>query len=198
LNCFAYLPECLALASNTALTLGAMPTAFGWAWENTRHFRNQQRLATIPIDSQRPCNRLSHSTRPAFQLPPLFPKSTPCQSNCHGWPNATHAHPKCGGHGTRRLRSLLPRASHESSHFARKHVEGFAEVPGTSVWRLEARQVTEDFLPAAWGQCLPVPHGLRVPEKCLLEPLGHGMLGAVSIARVKNDLHAHAITHRRT
>jgi hypothetical protein len=40
--------------------------------------------------------------------------------------------------GNARLRSVLPRARHESSRFARKHLEGFAEVPGTSVWRREA------------------------------------------------------------
>jgi hypothetical protein len=41
-------------------------------------------------------------------------------------------------------------------------------------------------------------HRVRIPGERLLEPRGHGMLGAVSIARVELDLHPHTITHCRT
>jgi hypothetical protein len=49
-----------------------------------------------------------------------------------------------------------------------------------------------------WDQCCPVLQGLRIPGERLPEPPGHGMLRAVSIARVEIDLHAHAITQCRT
>lgn len=77
-------------------------------------------------------------------------------------------------------------------------MEGFSQVPGTSVRRIEAREVAKYLLFAARDQRGPVLHGLRIPGERLFELAGHAVLRAVFIAHVELNFHAHAITHRCT
>jgi hypothetical protein len=70
-----------------------------------------------------------------------------------------------------------------------------AEVSAARLRRFEIREIAQHLLLAAWGQRFPVVRGLGIVDHSLLEPRGHAMLGTVTIARVKIDLHLHTITY---
>ena len=61
--------------------------------------------------------------------------------------------------------------------------------------RIEAGEVAQYLLFAAWDQRHPILHGLRIPGERSLERFRHGMLRPISVAGVEIDVHAHAIAH---